>query len=110
MKVGIVGSREFRSESLVRRFVQRLHHKFGSKLTIVSGGARGPDSWAESEADDLGIPTLIFHPVGRAYKARNSQIVDASDVIIAFWDGVSGGTKDTILKARGYGKKLLIVK
>jgi hypothetical protein len=45
----------------------------------------------------------------RAGLLRNSDIVAASEVILAFWDGSSTGTLDTITKARGYGKKLLVI-
>jgi hypothetical protein len=35
-----------------------------------------------------------------AFFARNQRIVDFSDVLIAFWDGKSRGTKDVFNRAR----------
>lgn len=40
---------------------------------------------------------------------RNSLIIDSSELVIAFWDGKSKGTQDSIGKARKSGKKLIIV-
>jgi hypothetical protein len=39
---------------------------------------------------------------------RNTDIVNASDIILAFWDGQSRGTKDTITKATKAQKPLFI--
>jgi hypothetical protein len=55
--VAIVGSRTFGREDWVRGFVQRL--KKGS--IVVSGGAKGVDWWAESEAIKQKIRNKIFH-------------------------------------------------
>lgn len=41
--------------------------------------------------------------------ARNGYIVDASDRIMAFWDGVSNGTRSTIDYAREHGVPYILV-
>jgi len=41
---------------------------------------------------------------------RNTQIVQYSDILYAFWDGRSKGTKDSIDKAKAMGKKVFIYK
>jgi hypothetical protein len=41
---------------------------------------------------------------------RNGYIVNNSDVIVAFWNGKSNGTADTITKARKAGKPVGIIK
>ncbi len=69
--------------------------------TIVSGGARGADTFAREYAIKNGIPIIEFLPDYTRYgrKApllRNIQIVDNCDFLIAFWNGVSRGTKFTI--------------
>ena len=69
--------------------------------TIVSGGAKGADTYAKEYAIKNNIPIIEFLPDYRKYgrKAplmRNLQIVDNCDFLLAFWDGVSRGTKFTI--------------
>ena len=106
--LAIVGSRNFANEWLVRETVRRLAVK-NPELTIVSRGAKGVDSWAENEAVKCNLKTLIFLPdwelYGRAAGfVRNQQIVDASDAVLAFWDGISKGTLNSLNKARKKNK------
>jgi hypothetical protein len=82
--------------------------------TIVSGGARGVDTLAENFARQRGLKTIIHYPDYKRYGrraplVRNSLIVEDADQVIAFWDGVSRGTHDTIKKAERKGKPVLIV-
>ena len=101
MRIAVVGSRDFPRLGEVRSFVRRL--PVGT--TLVSGGARGVDTVAEVAAREVGIPVEI-HPAdwnrhGRgAGPLRNTRIVESSDVVVAFWDGRSPGTADTLRKAR----------
>jgi hypothetical protein len=103
MRVGIVGSREFMDAALVERAVRRLLAR-DPDVVIVSGGARGADAIAEMIARRLcAYPPVIFPADWRrgrgAGLARNQKIVDASDEVVAFWDGKSTGTMDTVRKA-----------
>lgn len=82
---------------------------------IVSGGAQGADSLGARWAKEYGVPVRIFKPDWTKYgKAagfmRNTDIVEAADVVVAFWDGVSNGTRDSIAKAEKAGKAVLVVK
>lgn len=100
MKVGIVGSRDFKHLEMVKAFVLALPE--GSE--IVSGGARGVDQMAENTALGRGLERHIFRPDWeregkRAGFIRNTVIVQASECIVAFWDGQSRGAADTIWKA-----------
>jgi uncharacterized phage-like protein YoqJ len=75
----------------------------------VSGGARGVDKCAEKVAISIGLQTEIYpadwHKFGKAAgMKRNQQIVEVSDRIVAFWDGQSRGTKNTIDTAKKLGK------
>lgn len=68
---------------------------------IVSGGAKGADTYAKEYALERDIPIVEFLPdygkYGRkAPLIRNIQIVDNSDFVLAFWNGTSRGTKFTI--------------
>ena len=106
-KIGIVGSRNFGDLSRVTALVRHLHQEYGDELMIVSGGAKGVDSAAETEAKRLGVKTKIFlpnpeiKPFVKAAHARNTEIVDFSDVVYAFWSVTkeSAGTIDSMRKA-----------
>ena len=111
MKIAIVGSREFGDLSRVAQFVRILHKRYGDKLEIVSGGARGVDTTAVETALELGIPCKEFKPdpdvpFVTAAMARNTQIVEYSDIVYAFWIVKKGssGTIDTMYKALMAGK------
>ena len=61
------------------------------------------------------ITTEIFYPefkffVRGAYRMRNIEIVRNSDLIIAFWDGKSKGTNQTVGIAKKAGVLVMIVK
>lgn len=94
-------------------FKQLDHMRFylaedNSEITIISGGAEGPDSWAAEWADSGKYNLKVFYADWKTHgKAagpiRNTQIVEAADRLIAFWDGKSRGTLDSITKAQNKG-------
>lgn len=101
-RYAIVGSREFPKEEYWR--ITDLIKSFPSGSTIVSGNGRGVDQFAESEAERLGYPTLIFpakwNVNGYVDKSagfkRNIDIVDNADEVHAMWDLKSNGTLHTL--------------
>lgn len=107
-RIAVVGSREFPDEKLVREYVAGLEP---NEVTIISGGARGVDSWAEDEAESWGIPTDIYpadweaHGKSAGFR-RNRTMVNEADVVVAFWDGESNGTRHSIKLAMDAGKPL----
>jgi hypothetical protein len=111
MKIAIIGGRSFGDYELVKSVLS----DYLDKVTmVVSGGAKGADSFGEKWANENNIQTLIFKPDWNKYgkKAghlRNTDIIDNCDMCIAFWDGKSTGTKDSIKKAKKMGKEILIV-
>jgi hypothetical protein len=106
MKVGVIGSRSFKDYLLLEKTLNKLEIS-----TIISGGAIGADTLAEFYANKHGIEKLIFKPdwsIGKSAAAiRNYKIVENSDIIVAFWDGVSKGTKMTIKMAESKNIKVL---
>ena len=114
MKVAIVGSRTFNNFDLLSKKVKEYCRRTNISIeTIVSGGAKGADALAEKFAKENDIQTKIFHPdweqFGRnACSVRNTQIVEFSDIVFAFWDGKSPGTKDSITKAEKLQKIIII--
>ncbi len=104
MKVAIVGSRKYPDKAGVVEFVNSLP----KDTIIVSGGAKGVDSWAEHAARMRGMERQIYKPLQSeiikygfpvAAFNRNQTIVDNADEVVAFWNGLSRGTLDTIKKA-----------
>ena len=81
---------------------------------IVSGGAKGADTYAREFAEKKGIRLIEHLPdyakYGRAAPlVRNRLIIDDCDEVLAFWDGKSKGTKYTIDYAKKMGKPVRIV-
>ena len=120
MKLAVVGGRDFDNFSLLNEIIWTC---FGTDFesyhatTIVSGGAKGADFLAKRWAmiaKPEGIEYVEFLPNWNKYGKvagfiRNQQIVDACDAVLAFWDGKSRGTKDTIDKAAIAKKPIFIV-
>ena len=76
---------------------------------IVSGGARGIDTAARQYAKEKGIKLTEFFPDyatfgRRAPLLRNLEIIDYCDMVLAFWDGQSHGTRFVIENCRKKGK------
>ena len=112
-RVAIVGSRGYPDRIAVEAYVWTLSP--GS--VVVTGGAPGPDTWAAEEIEQRSIEGLSVevYPAdwethGRAAgPVRNTTIVERCDRVVAFWDGQSKGTLDTIRKAVRAGKPVEIV-
>ena len=82
--------------------------------TIVSGGAKGVDTYAKEFAIKHNLKLIEFLPDYEKYgrKApleRNKLIVDECDCVLAFWDGTSRGTKFTIDYAKEKNKPIKII-
>lgn len=111
MKIGIVGSRKFKSLNLVAELVEKLE----DYVHVVSGGARGVDTVAAKIARYRGLqvteikPDYENNPRKLAPIIRNTQIIDMVQSVAAFWDGESKGTEDAIRKAIASNKPVLII-
>ena len=91
MKVAVIGSRGLQ--------VDRLEDYLPEGVTeIVSGGARGVDTCARNYALSHGLTLTEFLPEYNRFGKgapllRNIAIIENADLILAFWDGRSKGTK-----------------
>lgn len=107
MKVAIIGSRGLK--------IDNIEEYLPSETTeIVSGGARGVDANAREYAEKMRIKLTEFFPEYGKYKKgaplrRNLQIIEYSDIVIAFWDGSSKGTKYVIDHCRKTNKKVMVI-
>jgi len=111
--LGISGGRDFYNYKLLCKEIDELRKKYKIKK-IISGGAVGADKLGEKYARENNIEMIIIKPDwkknGRkAGILRNKDIVDGADLVIAFWDGVSKGTSNTIERSRKDKKLIKIV-
>ncbi len=107
MKLAIIGSRNCPKLKLEDYFEDIPD-------VIVSGGARGADTYARDFAHNHNLKLIEFLPEYEKYGKgapliRNKLIVENCDCLLAFWDGKSRGTKFTIDYARQLGKPVKIV-
>lgn len=94
MKAAVIGSRGLTVTDLGKYLPE-------GTTEIVSGGAKGIDTCAKEYALANNIKLTEFLPeyekFGRnAPLKRNLQIIDYADIVLAFWDGKSRGTKFVI--------------
>jgi len=101
MKVAVIGSRGLSIPNL-------KDYLPAGTAEIVSGGARGVDASARVYAKTNDIKLTEFLPQYKRYGRgaplkRNEQIIEHSDIVLAFWDGESRGTKWVIDKCNELG-------
>jgi len=115
MKLAVIGSRTIKDYIFVENKLCEIIEKYNEIDTIISGGAKGVDSLAEKFANEYGLKTIIFKPDWKKFGKgagfiRNKQIIENSDIVVAFWDGKSNGTKHSIELAKKMNKKLIVFK
>ena len=104
----IAGGRDFNDEAYMDLVLRRLLIGTYYPREIVSGGARGADRAGEMWAHDHGLPIRVFNArwdeEGKAAGfIRNTRMAEHSDVLVAFWNGKSKGTKHMIDAALSKG-------
>ena len=115
-KVAVIGSRTFDDKKRLYAVLTKNRERI--KL-VISGGAKGADSLAVDWATDYGMPYLVFpaawhnpdtgeYDKGAGFR-RNRKIIEQCDVVIAFWDGKSRGTANSIEIAKELGKIVRII-
>lgn len=132
MKLAIIGSRNFNNYDLLKSTITKYFSNPNGYTfnMIVSGGTLGADSlaikyakeylidWKEFPAEwynlDLLPCKIKLDKNGKKYNClagfnRNSSIIKESDLILAFWDGKSKGTQDSLKKAKESKKPTFII-
>jgi len=108
LRAAIVGSRHFSDLARVTEYVKSLP----PRASIITGSASGVDAAATKAAREKGIPVQVlpalFDELADPNKAaaRNQRLVDSCDVLVAFWDGSSKGTRSTVERALDSGKEV----
>lgn len=106
MKIAVIGSRGLTVNNLGRYLPKEI-------TEIVSGGAKGIDTCAKEYAQANNIKLTEFLPEYEKYGRsaplkRNLQIIDYADLVLAFWDGKSRGTKYVINNCKAKNKKVRV--
>jgi hypothetical protein len=108
-RVLVCGSRSWEDLEAIKA---RLDQLPAEGVTLIHGGAIGADRLAAAYAERQGWDTEEYRPIWRpdgrynpkAGFERNSLMLDQEpDLVIAFQLNGSGGTQDTIDKARSRG-------
>jgi hypothetical protein len=108
VKVAIVGSRHFPEMDRVREFVEGLP----AGAIVLTGGASGVDATAGQATRDRALGLIKLPPRFEettdpgASARRNQELVDAADILVAFWDGNSQGTRKTVERALESGREV----
>lgn len=117
-RVIVCGGRDFSNKNLCYESLEKIL-KGRENLEIVSGHAKGADTYGEDYARDKGISISIFKPDWKHYgrgagPIRNRQMLEYAlkeqPIIIAFWDGKSKGTKNMIEQGRAANAEVFVVK
>ena len=118
-RIIIAGGRDFDKYNLLKTETDKIIKNIVNPV-IVSGGAKGADTLGERYAAENQIELIRFPADWKKYgkKAgyiRNSEMADYLlkadyNILIAFWNGESRGTKDMIEKATALGIETHIVK
>lgn len=111
VRIIINGSRDFNNYDYLRDYVKEYimsNHYNPTEIEIISGGAKGPDSFAIRFASEYQLKCTVMHPDWNKYgkragMIRNSDMLKyatdnyAGDVLLlSFWNGHSKGTKHMI--------------
>jgi hypothetical protein len=121
LKVGIVGARKRNTpedKEIIRKILEDRIKK-GNNLILISGGCpRGADRFAEELAVEFNLEIIIHPPnvsantqkweYAQACFDRNTLIAQECDILLAL-PGETGGTWDTIKKARSLNKPVVIL-
>ena len=103
----ICGSRSI-TELNISRYIRS-----SSVGAVISGGAIGVDSIAKEWAKQNNIEYIEYRPNYKTFgkKApliRDEQMVNACDIVFAFWDLKSKGTDYTLKYAQSIGRKFIV--
>lgn len=116
MKIAIIGGRDFDNYNKVKSIVldYLLTTQIDPKsVIIISGGAKGADTLASKFSKEFNLGLKEILPEWNKYqkgagRMRNHVIIQESDIVFAFWDEQSKGTKHSISLAKKYNKTCIV--
>lgn len=116
-RIIVCGGRDFDNRELCFKYLEKLVSMYENP-EIVSGHAKGADTFGEEYAAMHELPVKIFKPDWKKYgraagPIRNKEMltyaVEENPVVIAFWNGESKGTKNMIEQAKKANAKVHVV-
>ena len=117
----VVGSRCITDYTYIKAYLSNLIRSNypGRHITIVSGGARGVDKFAERWADENRYRKIVmpadWDKFGKSAGYRRNEemhrfIADKENrLVVAFWDGKSKGTAHNFGLAKKYNNEIITV-
>lgn len=113
MKIAIVGSRDFTNYEAMKKAFDIVKEQYPVS-EILTGCAMGADSLAVQLANERDYKLTVFKADWNRYgkgagPVRNTDLVNKSDIVMVFWNGISRGSKDVIRKAIMANKILVCV-
>ena len=98
MRIIVAGCRNVTDEKTVERI---LSGYIAVKDVVITGGCRGVDQiahdWAHRMFAKNEVHQADWETHGKAAgPMRNRQMAEDADLLVAFWDGMSRGTKNMI--------------
>jgi hypothetical protein len=109
----VAGGRDFNDFNYLEKVLIEIGDLY-EDIIIVSGNARGADKLAIEFAQKHDAMVEIYPADWSLGKSagyiRNQQMADISNVLVAFWDGTSKGTKHMIATMQWAGKPTHIFK
>lgn len=109
--LSVIGSRSitdrdfvFKNIKIVIKNIKKYYHKSDNNIVIVSGGAKGVDTFGEEFADKFGNEKIIIKPDWNKFGKsagfkRNYNIVRISNFVLAFVKNNSNGTLNSLSHA-----------
>ena len=112
MKLIVAGSRTFQDYTLLSSVLGTHRHHI---TELLHGGARGADRLAFRWAVRHHVRSHCFAAdwarFGKsAGVRRNAQLAQAGDMLLAFWDGRSPGTRHIIGCMQQLGKPVVVIR
>lgn len=104
LRIIVAGGRDFSDYDKMCSVLDPFIGEEVDKVKIISGGAQGADKLGEKYAKESSMDLIIFPADWSKYgksagHIRNKQMAEYGDMLFAFWDGESRGTKNMIDEA-----------
>jgi len=114
-RVIIAGSRSFSDYKQLSKKMDFLLSNIDEHICIIGGEARGADALGKQYATERKYQYRSFPAKWDAYGKRagylrNEEMADNADALVAFWDGISKGTKHMIEFATAKGLAVRIIR
>lgn len=114
MKVIVAGGRKFNNYNLLKTTLNNiLSNK--TDIEIVSGTANGADKLGERYAEQYNYHIKKFPAEWDKYGKsagyiRNEEMAKYADALVAYWDGISKGTRHMIDLAEKHNLKVRVIR